>query len=175
MDRMTEVLSRLRRDVNEKAALLVLDVDHLKRINDSLGLAAGNATLRFLSGLLRDELRREDTAGRISSEKFAILLPGSDLPSAAIFAKRLRKLIAETKPTIAGQPVAITVSIGVSAIDATDSTADQALTRANQALQDARATGLKQIKVATNLPADTAQVGHRLRSGSSKNALPTSC
>lgn len=86
-------------------------------------------------------------AAMIGRDKFAILRPGSDLPSAAVFAERLRKLIAEAKPTIASQPVAITVNIGVSAINATDSTNDQAFARANLARQRARATGRKQIEV----------------------------
>lgn len=147
-DRMAEALSRLHRDSSQKAGLLAIDVDHFKQINDSFGLAAGDDALRFLAVLMRDKLRREDIAGRLDGDEFAILLPGSDLSTAASFAERLRKTICETKFSIAGQPITLTVSIGVTALEAGDLTQEQVLTRADQALIRAKAAGRNRIELA---------------------------
>lgn len=163
MDHMARALARMRRDVGQQTAVLLLDVDHFKAINDSLGHTAGDATLRFLAGLLRDELRREDTAGRIGGDEFAILLPGSDLASAAIFAERLRKLIAETRVNFGSQQVAITVSIGVSILEATDSTNEQALARADEALYRAKAAGHNRIELIDSLAETIDPPGIRVK------------
>jgi diguanylate cyclase (GGDEF)-like protein/PAS domain S-box-containing protein len=172
MDHMARALARMRRDVGQLTAVLLLDVDHFKAINDSLGHAAGDATLRFLAGLLRDELRREDTAGRIGGDEFAILLPGSDLASAAIFAERLRKLIAETRVNFGSQQVAITVSIGVSILEATDSTNEQALARADEALYRAKAAGRNRIELTSSLAANIDPPGHGLTAPASESPPP---
>lgn len=172
MDHMDRALARLRRDVGQLTALLLLDVDHFKAINDSLGHAAGDATLRFLAGVLRDELRREDTAGRIGGEEFAILLPGSDLASAAIFAERLRTLIAEARINFGSQQVSITVSIGVSILEATDSTNEQALARADEALYRAKAAGRNRIELASSLAANIDPPGHGLTPPASESSPP---
>lgn len=160
MNRVDKALSRLRRDVSQQAAVLVLAMDQFSAINDRRGQTAGDAALRFIAGVLRDELRREDTAGRIGDEEFAILLPGSDLAAATVFAERLRKLIAGSNPSIGNQPVSITVSIGVSVIDATDPSEEPALARANEALHRARAAGGDRFEVALPLAANTDSPGH---------------
>jgi len=147
-NRMAEALSRLHRDSNQKAGVLAIDVDHFKQINDSVGHAAGDTALRLLAGLMRDQLRREDIAGRIGGDEFAILLPGSDLATAAIFAERLRKKISATKFSLGGQPTALSVSIGVSALEASDTLPEQALARADEALYRAKAAGRNRIALA---------------------------
>jgi diguanylate cyclase (GGDEF)-like protein/PAS domain S-box-containing protein len=151
LERMAEALSRLHRDPDQLATIMVVDIDHLESFNDSLRQAAADAVLSLLSGLLRDELRREDTAGRIGDKELAVLLPGSDIHSAAAFAERLREKIAERTVTIGDQVFSITVSTGISTMNATDSIADQALFRANEALHRAKAAACNRIELATDV------------------------
>lgn len=150
MERMAEALSRLHRDADQIASLLILDIDHFKNVKDMHGHATGDAALRLLSGLLSDELRREDTAARIGGEEFAILLPGSDLHSAAAFAERLREKIAEITVSVGEHTLGIPVSIGITAVKATDATADQILARADKALYHAKASGRNRVELATH-------------------------
>ncbi|MBS1138884.1 MAG: hypothetical protein H6R13_337 [Proteobacteria bacterium] len=173
MGRMAEALSRLRRDVTQKASVLAIDVDHFKRINDSFGHAAGDATLRFLAGLLRDKLRREDIAGRIGGDEFAILLPGSDQGSAAVFAERLRMTIAGAKFSLEGQQIALTVSIGVASIEPGDLASEQALTRADKALYHAKEAGKNRVELAGNHVAPLDAKGQHLRFHPSRYGRPT--
>ena len=149
MERMGETLSRLHRDPEQTASVLILDIDHFKSVNDTHGHATGDTALCVLSRILRDELRREDTAGRIGGEEFAILLPGSDLHSAAAFAERLREKIAETTVSIGNGQLGVTVSIGITAVNATDTTVDQPFARADAALYRAKGAGRNRIEVST--------------------------
>jgi diguanylate cyclase (GGDEF)-like protein/PAS domain S-box-containing protein len=146
--RMDEALSRLQRDVDREVAILMCDLDHFKEINDRFGHAAGDVVLRHFSTLLRDELRKVDVAGRVGGEEFAVLLPESDQAAAMVFAERLRKKVAETSVCIEGEPVFITVSIGIAAMLVADETADQGLLRADKALYLAKAAGRNRIALA---------------------------
>ncbi len=118
-------LARLQRLEARRAAVLMLDLDHFKRINDRFGHAAGDKMLKHFVALMRRELRRIDTAGRVGGEEFAIILPGADLAGAEVFAERLRLNVAQTPLVHDGQIIPVTVSIGIAALDGAD--ADAAL------------------------------------------------
>lgn len=138
--------ARLQRDVGGCAAVLMLDLDLFKHVNDEYGHATGDAVLRHLAGLMRDSQRKIDMLGRVGGEEFAILLPGADLDAAAVFAERLRQRIADTPLQVSGQPLPVTVSIGIAALSAADSSADQALIRADQALYRAKRGGRNRVE-----------------------------
>ncbi|MBY0557538.1 MAG: GGDEF domain-containing protein [Burkholderiaceae bacterium] len=107
--RLAQRLLRARRDM----AVLMIDVDHFKQINDRYGHAAGDEVLRFLTRLLRQELRPMDVLARLGGEEFVLVLEGIDADAALRLAERLRARIAtEVVPVDAGS-VAYTVSIGV--------------------------------------------------------------
>lgn len=147
MVRLEDAFARLQRDKTLEVGVLLLDLDHFKDINDRLGHAAGDAVLRRIAGVLRTELRQVDTAGRIGGEEFAILLPGSDLAAAAVFAERLRRKIASSA---AAEPdLAVTVSIGIAAMAPSDGQAEEALWRADTALYRAKAAGRNRTEEAT--------------------------
>ena len=150
MRRIEEELARLKRFDIERAAVLMLDLDHFKRVNDVHGHAAGDAVLKHFAGLAHAELRRIDTGGRLGGEEFAILLLGADLPSAAQFAERLRAKVADTPLALDGQSIPVTVSIGIAALDARDASADAALTRADAALYEAKRAGRDRVCVQTS-------------------------
>ena len=145
-DSLTELPNRraferaLRKQSGGPVALIALDIDHFKKVNDSLGHAAGDVALCHLSRLLRGALRDGDLAARVGGEEFSVLLPGADLHLAMEVAERLRAL-AEAKPfRAAGGEHRFTISCGVSATpypianpDNLNSTADAALYRAKRA------------------------------------------
>lgn len=132
----------LKRGAEQSVAVLEINIDYLQSINSNLGHAAGDAVLRLVSGLLRDELRKTDVAGRVSGEKFAVLMPGSDAADAESFAERLRKTVAMPKIILGERQGAVSVSLSVALMDAADPTAEAVLDRADAALTLAKAAGL---------------------------------
>ncbi|MEG2030165.1 MAG: CHASE domain-containing protein [Janthinobacterium sp.] len=141
--------ARLQRELASCATVLMLDIDHFKRVNDEHGHAVGDAVLRHLGALMCQELRKVDVPGRVGGEEFAILLPGTDLAAAAVFAERLRRRVAESALTVEGGilvTITITVSIGMAAMAGTDADCDAVLARADEALYRAKRGGRNRIE-----------------------------
>jgi diguanylate cyclase (GGDEF)-like protein len=138
-----------------RCALLLLDLDFFKQINDTLGHAAGDAVLRHISVLLTDAVRSSDLVGRMGGEEFFVMLRGTGLASAFGLAKRMCERIAARATDFNGTPVATTISIGVSVIRAEDASIDAVLARADHALYAAKAAGRNcAIPHADPLPTD---------------------
>ena len=148
--RIAEELARLQRMGNLHAAVLMLDLDFFKRINDCHGHAAGDAMLRHFAALLRGELRKIDTAARVGGEEFAIMLPGSEAQEAEIFAERLREKVAQSPLQLNDQVLAITVSIGITVMRAGDADVDAVLIRADEALYRAKNSGRNRVEIAAD-------------------------
>jgi diguanylate cyclase (GGDEF)-like protein len=104
------------------AALVYVDLDHFKRLNDSLGHAAGDAALRHVKGLLEAQIRDGDLVARIGGEEFAVWLPRTSLSGAVEVAERIRRSIGHTTWLWHGEPVSLSASCGVAAYP--ESTAD---------------------------------------------------
>lgn len=99
--------------------LLVLDLDHFKRVNDRLGHLGGDACLRHFAGLLRQQFRREsDFIARIGGEEFIVILPGTTAVAAQGLAEELRALVAATPCRFGAESIELTVSVGVAALEA---------------------------------------------------------
>ncbi|WP_342115225.1 sensor domain-containing diguanylate cyclase [Pseudoduganella sp. OTU4001] len=146
MARLEDEQARLQRDVGGRAAVLMLDIDHFKDINDAHGHDWGDAVLRHLAGLMRDSQRKIDMLGRVGGEEFAILLPGADLEAARAFAERLRQRIADTPLKHNGSSIAVTVSVGIASMAAADRSGDAALVRADHALYRAKRGGRNRVE-----------------------------
>lgn len=146
--RLEEEHARIQRIANLRAAVLMLDLDHFKQVNDSFGHAAGDRSLKHFAELIRGELRKIDTAGRLGGEEFAIILPGADAASAEVFAERLRLKVANTPLVLQNQRIGMTVSIGVAAMRANEANADAALAAADNALYRAKRNGRNRVAVA---------------------------
>ena len=139
--------ARLQRELASCASVLMIDIDHFKRVNDEHGHAVGDAVLRHLGTLMCQALRKVDVPGRVGGEEFAILLPGTDLAAAAVFAERLRRRVADSALTVdGGMVIGITVSIGMAAMAGTDAHCDAALARADEALYRAKRGGRNRIE-----------------------------
>jgi diguanylate cyclase (GGDEF)-like protein len=126
-------------------AVLMLDIDHFKAINDQWGHERGDAVLKALSNLLASSFRRADIVGRIGGEEFSILLPETDIQKACSLAEHLRQVIeAAIVPSSSGE-IRFTASIGVASCDETTATFDQVLMNADVALYEAKNNGRNQV------------------------------
>ena len=94
-------------------ALLVLDLDHFKRVNDTYGHATGDAVLVGFTQTCRESLRAMDVLGRLGGEEFLIVLPETDQAQAAVSCERLRAQIAQLEIPAQSGPVHISASIGI--------------------------------------------------------------
>lgn len=133
-------------------SVAMIDIDHFKRINDSLGHAAGDAALvgltRLMQGLL-PSFRDMDSAmfARIGGEEFVVLLPGIAEKRALGIAEHLRRAIAALKIPFGAEPVTFTASLGVVTYSLVDGSFDQLLNRADAALYAAKQQGRNRVVV----------------------------
>lgn len=174
LDRLTQQIALLKRH-NLRSALLYLDLDHFKRINDSLGHPVGDAVLQQVATRLQSSVRREDTVARLGGDEFVVLLcglPGSRsqvLREVRATAHKLRNLLAEPI-LIEHQPLQLTPSIGIALLPDHGETPTDLLKRADIALYRAKDSGRNTIQVFRNTM--QAAVNARLRQESDlRNAL----
>jgi diguanylate cyclase (GGDEF)-like protein/PAS domain S-box-containing protein len=126
-------------------SVVVFDVDHFKRINDSLGHPVGDAVLCHIAGTMRATFREVDVVARIGGEEFAVLLPSTDLEGAHTVAERFcRRLAASPASTAAGE-VPCTVSAGIATMDDCGGDLNVLMQRADQALYAAKAAGRNRV------------------------------
>jgi diguanylate cyclase (GGDEF)-like protein len=124
-------------------AVVVLDVDRFKAVNDRHGHAAGDAVLREVAARAAAAARRGDLAARIGGEEFALILPSADLAGAAELAERIRAAIAGS-PVHAGEPLAVTASLGCAAL-APGEAPGALLARADARLYEAKRAGRDRV------------------------------
>ncbi|MBR6094506.1 MAG: sensor domain-containing diguanylate cyclase [Lachnospiraceae bacterium] len=101
----------------EKASIIMCDIDHFKRVNDTYGHNAGDEVLKFVANLLQNSIRIDDGAFRWGGEEFILLLPHKSTAEAVVLAERLRSLIEESVITFEGTDIKVTMSFGVSEIN----------------------------------------------------------
>lgn len=127
------------------AALLMLDLDYFKNINDQDGHAAGDAVLKAFAQEVAASLRKIDLAGRLGGEEFAILLPETPLDAAQGFAERLRQRVESLSIPFEDASLCITVSIGVTSLCPED--IEATLRRADRALYLAKENGRNRVEL----------------------------
>ncbi|MBZ8180232.1 diguanylate cyclase [Oscillatoria salina] len=147
----TKELSRYHR-YNCGFSLLMLDLDHFKRINDTYGHSIGDEVLKAMTEAVLKSLRKADSFGRFGGEEFAILLPETNLETAREVAERIRQTITKLTITPPNQLVQITVSIGVTTCKMKDESLEVLLQRADKALYQAKNLG--RDRVVTHLETD---------------------
>lgn len=145
--RLEEEHARLKRFDAQQAAVLMLDLDYFKRINDTHGHPAGDAVLRRVAEVINKQIRQVDFCSRLGGEEFAMLLAGAAPVAALEFAERLRRKIAEASVAYEGKVITVTASIGVAALQASDDSADAALLRADRALYKAKEVGRDRVEI----------------------------
>lgn len=147
MNRLAEELLRMHRHSAYQIAILMLDLDHFKQVNDRYGHAMGDELLRHVANLMRGAVRKIDMLARLGGEEFAILMVNSSLQAATAFAERLREEIASSPLCMQGGLLKVTASIGVADMKASDHLADSVLIRADQALYRSKDAGRNQVQV----------------------------
>ena len=127
-------------------ALILVDADHFKGINDRHGHPGGDAVLRQLGLVLTATFRQVDVVARIGGEEFAVLLPSSTLAGAAAVAERLRQVVQAQVVAFEGASISLTVSAGVAASDGVDLDLETLMKRADRALYAAKAGGRNRVE-----------------------------
>lgn len=128
-------------------SLAMLDLDHFKRINDGYGHLAGDKVLKIIATVLRKRLRPGDFIARFGGEEFVLLMPDSSLANALAAGEALRTAIEVCPFHFKGEPVTITVSMGVAQFQPGERS-DLALKRADEALYRAKAAGRNRVQAA---------------------------
>lgn len=141
-DRVLETeVARCNRN-GEAFALLLLDLDHFKRINDQLGHPVGDKVIQMVGQTLLSGIRSSDTCCRYGGEEFALIMPATRAPEAKLVAERLRQKVATLDIPGIPQGHQVTISVGISLGDCrTEIKTQQVLLEADQALYAAKANG----------------------------------
>jgi len=130
-------------------SLIMIDLDHFKKINDTYGHESGNYVLKEVARIFIENIRRIDIPCRYGGEEFAIILPGTHLPQAALTAERLRFALEKTEFRLKNKTVKVTASFGVETYDGLeDLTAETFIERSDVYLLEAKAKGRNRVCVA---------------------------
>ncbi len=127
------------------AAVLMLDIDHFKDVNDTYGHAVGDEALKVISEACKGALRPQDTLARLGGEEFVVLLPSTDLRGAGEVAERLRAIIAGLEIVTSSGILMVTASFGCSVMDGGNGNVAVVLAGSDQALYAAKRAGRNRI------------------------------
>jgi diguanylate cyclase (GGDEF)-like protein len=133
-------------------AVLMLDIDHFKRVNDSYGHSVGDTVLQSVGKVLRDSCRVYDVPGRYGGEEFCIVLPETKIGNTTVVAERIRQRLEATALNVGEVALSITASIGIAGVD--DEAPEQAvlspaalIDRADRALYSAKHRGRNRVEL----------------------------
>jgi len=144
MEALEREMSRAAR-YRRELSLIMFDIDHFKKINDSLGHLAGDLVLKQLAATVRAKIRREDILARYGGEEFAILLPEIEHQNAQQFAEKIRKLVEKQAFKFEQSKIAVTVSVGVSSAGAEVLNANDLVKAADDRLYQAKEGGRNRV------------------------------
>jgi diguanylate cyclase (GGDEF)-like protein len=157
----TEEMLRHARTQREPLAVLLIDIDHFKLVNDRHGHLVGDEALRAIATILRGAIRSKDLIGRFGGEEFVIALPDTDPDDAMVTADRLRSAVAASplaamcagvldEPDLDPDTFRLTVSIGVAVYPSDGDGVDGLLLRADRAMYAAKAAGRDRVRFASD-------------------------
>lgn len=134
-------------------ALLFIDLDHFKEINDTFGHPAGDACLKAIIDPIHAELRQSDVIGRYGGEEFVVILSSADMAAAQPIAERIRARVADVRVEGFGAPISLTCSIGVASSDMLGVWGEHLIARADEAVYVAKRAGRNRVQIAAPLAA----------------------
>jgi diguanylate cyclase (GGDEF)-like protein/PAS domain S-box-containing protein len=129
------------------AAILMLDLDRFKQVNDTYGHRAGDEVLRHFAQICRETVRETDIIGRTGGEEFAILLPETELDSAFLLAERVRSRVKSSTLKLDASTLSYSVSIGVTVKNSEKMHIEELLSQADKALYEAKEAGRNGIRI----------------------------
>ena len=141
---------------NQAFAVLFIDLDHFKSINDTYGHAVGDDVLRAVALVLQTTVRRSDIVGRIGGEEFSVFLPNTQVQGAELLAENLRLAIESIHIEVDGVRLKITASIGVAAKRYAQETMQAIQQHADQAMYEAKRGGRNRVSTFVSEPSDLA-------------------
>ena len=134
-------------------AVMFVDLDHFKSINDTHGHSAGDSVLKAVAQALAGNVRKTDVVGRVGGEEFSIFLPNTDLEGAMRLGESLRRTVEGLMPSIGTQQLKVTASIGVARNRSGEQLMQDIQARADQAMYFAKRQGRNRVSAVDNLPA----------------------
>ena len=126
-------------------SIMMCDIDHFKKINDVYGHNAGDNVLKFITQLIKENIRESDVFARWGGEEFVVLMPNTDIISADKVANKLKDKVANSDFPDVGN---VTASFGVALFNSDTDTADTFINRSDTALYQAKESGRNEVKVA---------------------------
>jgi diguanylate cyclase (GGDEF)-like protein len=138
-------------------SVLIIDVDYFKAINDRFGHDAGDSALKIIANVCNSAKRDSDIAARIGGEEFALLLPETNEAAARIVAQRLCEMVRECSPTVQGERLDLTVSIGIATATLSMSGIATLMKRADDALYEAKRAGRNRVSSASEIAGQKTQ------------------
>ena len=129
----------------EHFSILILDIDHFKRINDTYGHQAGDYVLQQLADVLSAAIREGDSLARIGGEEFVVASPYTNRLAAIVLSERLRKAVEDAKFVFEGNQIPVTISLGVASMNKADDDVDKLLAVADSRLYLAKQKGRNRI------------------------------
>ena len=130
-----------------RCAVLSVDIDFFKHVNDSHGHAVGDQVLKAVAAIMTGQVRSSDLVCRHGGEEFMLVLPDARLEDAVALAERLRATVESHTIRVDGTELAVTISIGVSTVSVRDTAPELVLARADDALYDAKRAGRNRVSV----------------------------
>ena len=148
-------LERTRR-TGMTTALIMVDLDHFKNINDTWGHESGNQVLQAVAQLLQDQTRKLDICCRYGGEEFAVILPSTELMLARQVAERCLNALRETVIPLDETDLQVTASIGVAVADNSAQTAESLIENADECMYEAKRGGRNQVVSKRPQPSESA-------------------
>ena len=136
------------RRVKGQYAVLMIDIDYFKQVNDQYGHESGDEVLKTVSRILESRARETDVLGRLGGEEFAIILPDTSSTGAVELAEHIRDVLARTPTSTQSEEISVTASIGVAHCADVQESFQSTLARADDALYEAKRPGRNKVELA---------------------------
>ena len=144
--RIEQEFTRYKR-YGKKNSLIMFDIDHFKKVNDTYGHLAGDEVIRFVANSVLQLKRNTDIAGRYGGEEFGILLTDTDAENALIFAERLRQKIESSEIIFDGKKINVTISLGITEFNNIVNDHEKIISQADAALYESKKNGRNQTTI----------------------------
>jgi two-component system, cell cycle response regulator len=139
-EKLSEEFKRMDR-YTSPVSLILTDIDHFKKVNDTYGHPAGDSVLKEVSKIIRKEIRDVDIPARYGGEEFAVILPGTDSEGCKKIAERLRTAVMGKTFSADGKELKVTISIGIATAPVDSKTKEELIEKTDQALYNAKNNG----------------------------------